>query len=176
MYIPVTWLFPVTDIDIPVIGYECCWYVMCWTKCHVDLSHGGHLYLLFLVSRYLVLCYQQSSCAVIMFQVPCTILVLATLCTVNIIKITWGCGRLDGWLDLIEWMYWIYIYPTAWDGSATYLLYIAPWAPVSRFLLPLSGGPWSQQPGDCLRPWSWICTGYTYPIRAPWPLGFQIIK
>jgi len=46
--IPVTWLFPVTSIDILLIdilvtGHECCWYAMCGTKCHVDLSHGGHL-------------------------------------------------------------------------------------------------------------------------------------
>jgi len=39
----VTWLFPVTDIDISAIGHECCWYMMCGTKCHVDPSHGGHL-------------------------------------------------------------------------------------------------------------------------------------
>jgi len=42
-YILVTWLFPVTDIDTPVTGHECCWYAMCETKCHMDLSHGGHL-------------------------------------------------------------------------------------------------------------------------------------
>jgi len=41
--IPVTWLFPVTDIDIPVTGHISCWYTMCETKCHVDPSHGGHL-------------------------------------------------------------------------------------------------------------------------------------
>jgi len=41
--IPVTWLCPVMDIGIPVTGHECCWYVMCGTKCHVDPSHGGHL-------------------------------------------------------------------------------------------------------------------------------------
>ena len=40
---PVTWLFPVTSIDILFTRYECCWYAMCGTKCHVDLSHGGHL-------------------------------------------------------------------------------------------------------------------------------------
>jgi len=39
--LPVAWLFPV--IDIPVTGYMSCWYAMCGTKCHVDLSHGGHL-------------------------------------------------------------------------------------------------------------------------------------
>jgi len=41
--IPVTWLFSVIDIDIPVTGHECCWYVMRETKCHMNLSHGRHL-------------------------------------------------------------------------------------------------------------------------------------
>jgi len=45
--------------------------------------------------------YQQSSGPVIMLHVPCTVLVLATLCALNIINITWGWERLDGWLDLI---------------------------------------------------------------------------
>jgi len=27
--IPITWLFPVTDIDIPVTRYMSCWYTMC---------------------------------------------------------------------------------------------------------------------------------------------------
>jgi len=122
---PVTWLFPVTAIDIPVTGYMRCWYAM-----------GGIPHLLFFVSRYPVLCYQQSSCPVIMLHIPCTVLVLATLCTLYILKITSGWGILDGWLDLIGWMYWIHIYPTAGDGSAAYQLYIAPWAPVSCFVFP----------------------------------------
>ena len=40
---PITWLFPVTYIDILVTGHECYWCAMCRTKCHVELSHGGHL-------------------------------------------------------------------------------------------------------------------------------------
>ena len=124
--IPVTWLFLVTDNYIPVTRYVSSWYAMC------GISH-----LLFPVSRHLILCYQHSSCPVIMLHVSCTVLVLATLYTLNIIKITWGWGRLDGWLDLIGWMYWIHIVsPTAWDGSAGYRLYIDPWTPISRFVLP----------------------------------------
>jgi len=42
-YIPFTWLFSITDIDIPVTGHVRYWYVIYETKCHVDLSHGGHL-------------------------------------------------------------------------------------------------------------------------------------
>ena len=41
--IPVTWLFPVTDIDIPVTGHVSCWNAMCGTKCHVDPSHRSYL-------------------------------------------------------------------------------------------------------------------------------------
>ena len=97
--IPVAWLFPVTNI--PVTGYVSYWYTMC-----------GLPHLLFSVSRYLILCYQQSSGHVIMLHVPCIILVLAMQCTLHIMNITWGWGRLDGWLDLIGWMYWNHIYPT----------------------------------------------------------------
>jgi len=82
----------------------------------------------FMLSTELMSCY--------LLHVPCIVLVLAMLCTLNIIMITWGWGRLDGWLDLIGWMNWIHIYPIAGDGSAAYWLYIAPWAPVSRFQLP----------------------------------------
>ena len=87
--IPVTWIFPVTDIDSPVTGYVSCWYATC-----------GLPHLLFPISRYPFLCYQQSSGLVIMLHVPYTVLVLATMCTLNIIKITWGWGWLDDWLNL----------------------------------------------------------------------------
>ena len=67
----------------------------------------------FPISCYLVSCYQQGSCPVIVLHVPCTILVLNTPYSLNIRNITWEWGRLDGWLNLIGWMYWIHIYPTA---------------------------------------------------------------
>jgi len=60
-------------------------------------------------------------------HVPCTVLVPDTLCSLNIINITWRWKRLDDWLDLIGWMYWIHVYPTAGDGSAGYQLYTAHW-------------------------------------------------
>ena len=58
----VTWLFSVTDIDILVTRHVSYWYAIC-----------GIPHLLFPVSRYLVLCYQQSSCPIIMLHVPCTV-------------------------------------------------------------------------------------------------------
>ena len=65
-------------------------------------------------------------------------------------------------------IYWIHIVsPTAGDGSATYQLVHE--LPLLDSCSPLSGGPWSQQPGVRLRPWSRVCTGYTYPIRTPRP-------
>ena len=41
MYIPVISLhdcFPLLILIYIVTGHECCWYVMCETKCHVDLK------------------------------------------------------------------------------------------------------------------------------------------
>jgi len=63
--IPVTRLYSGTDIDIPVTGYVRCWYAIC-----------GIPYLLFSISCYPVVRYQQSSGSVIMLHVPCTVLVL----------------------------------------------------------------------------------------------------
>jgi len=91
--IPATWLFPVTDIDIPVTRHINCWYAMCGTKCHVDPSHGATSripHLLFSVFHYLVLCYQQSSYFVIVLHIPRTILIPDILYSLNIINTTWG--------------------------------------------------------------------------------------
>jgi len=82
------------------------------------------------ISRYLVSCYQQSSCHVIVLHVPCTILIPDTLYTLNVLHITWGWGRLDGWLDLIRWMSESIVSPTAGDMVA---LTTFPF-PVSRYL------------------------------------------
>jgi len=93
----ITWLFPVTDIDIPVTEHVSHWYAMCGTKCHMDPSHGATSripHLLFFVSRYLSSCYQQSSCPVIMLHISSIVLVLDTPCSLNIINITWDGGDL----------------------------------------------------------------------------------
>ena len=77
--IHVIWLFPVTDMDIPDTGHESCWYAICgilfplYCSCYIVP-----------VSRYIVLCYQQSSGPVIMLPVSCTVLVLVTLYTWHI--------------------------------------------------------------------------------------------
>ena len=118
------------------------------------------------VSRYIFLCYQQSSGPgpVIMLHVSGTVFVFV----ISNHKDNLGMGETWRLIRSYRVMYWIHIVsPTAGDGSATYQL-------LHELLLldycsPLSGGPWSQQPGVCLRPWSRVCTGYTYPIRTPRP-------
>ena len=93
---PVTWLFPVTDIDIPVTGHECCWYIVScywygyprywtWELLICDMWTPTSIVpvsrYIVPVSRYIVLCYQQSSGPVIMLPVSCTVVVLVTLYT-----------------------------------------------------------------------------------------------
>ena len=84
---------------------------------------------------YFMLSTELMSCYHVTCTMHCTYSYYAMYFKYN--KDNMGMGRLDGWLDLIGWMYWIHIVmPTAGDGSAGYQLYIAPWSPVSRFLLP----------------------------------------
>ena len=47
-------------------------------------------------------------------------------------------------------------------GSAGYQLYMLIELPVSCSRP--SGWPWSQQPGNCLRPCFWVCTRYTHLV------------
>ena len=91
-----------------------------------------------MVFRFPLSCFMLSTELMSYYHVTCS---MHCTCSCYVVyfkynKDNLGMGRLDGWLDLIGWMYWIHIYPTTGDGSAGYRLYIAPWAPVSRFLLP----------------------------------------
>jgi len=122
--IPVRRLYSGTDIDIPVTGHVSCWNAMC-----------GIPHLLFPFSRYLVLCYQQSSCPIIKLHVPCTVLVLSTLCTLHIINITWEWRRLVGWLDLVGWMSGSIICPTVGDGVVLATVCYSSSAPVFRYVI-----------------------------------------
>ena len=69
--IHVIWLFLVTDMDIPDIGYESCWYAICGIP---------HLLFPFPVILFpfpvILLCYQQSSGPVIRLTVSCIVFVL----------------------------------------------------------------------------------------------------
>ena len=84
--IHIVWLLPVTDMDIPVTGHESCWYAICGKPTSI-VPVPGILFMLscacYIVpdSRYIVLCYQQSSGPDIMFIVSCTVVVLVTLYT-----------------------------------------------------------------------------------------------
>ena len=97
-HIHVIWLFPVTDMDIAVTGHESCWYAIC-----------GNPTSIVPVSRYIVLCYQQSSGPVIMLPVSCTVFVPVTLYTCN--KDNLGMGetwrlirsyRVDVWIHCLS--------------------------------------------------------------------------
>ena len=128
------WIFPILDmiwifplLDMTAVDMRCVELSATWIQATGATSRIPHLLfpfpgILFMIScscyivpdsRDIVLCYQQSSGPVIMLPVPCTVIVLVTLytwhITYQIIKITWVWGRLDGWLDLIGWMYWIHI-------------------------------------------------------------------
>ena len=77
-----------------------------------------------------------------------------------------GMGRLDDRLYLIRWVSGsIFILLQGMVVLATNCILLTE-LPFSVSCYPLSGGPWSQQPGDCVRPWFWVCTGYTHLIRA----------
>ena len=90
--IHVIWLFPVTDMDNPATGHESCWYAICgiphrlWycSRYIVPVLYCSRFPLycsccIVPISRYIVLCYQQSSGPVIMLPVSCTVVVLVTL-------------------------------------------------------------------------------------------------
>ena len=101
--IPVICLFPVTNIVMLVTGYcySCYWYgysrYWTWELLICDMWNPTYIVpvisflvilfpfpvILFLLycSRYIVLCYQQSSGPVIMLPVSCTVFVLVTLYT-----------------------------------------------------------------------------------------------
>ena len=83
------------------------------------------------VSRYTVLCDQQSSGPVILWPVSCTYIVYLKY---QIRKITWVWGRLDGWLGLVGWMSGSIVCPTAGDGVVLATICYS-WAPVSRYVL-----------------------------------------
>jgi len=92
-------------LDMWAVDMWCVKLRATWIQATWATSRIPHLHLLFFIFCYLIFSYQQNSGPVIMLHVPCTVLVLAMLCTVKIINITWGGGKLDAWLDLIGWMY-----------------------------------------------------------------------
>ena len=140
----VIWLFPVTDIDIPVTGHESWWYAICGIP-HLLFPFPVILFPVILFPFPVILFYAitraqvQLTCYRIMYCICSCYLVYLTY---QIIKITWGWGRLDGWLGHIGWMYWIHIVcPTAGDGVVLATICYS-WAPVivlahwdSRYML-----------------------------------------
>ena len=115
-------------LDIWAVDMRCVELSATWIQATGATSKIQHL--LIPASRYLVICYQQSSSPVIMLHVPCTILVLAMQCSLNIMNITWGWGRLDDWLSLVGWISGSIVNPTAGDVvglvTACIVLFLAP--------------------------------------------------
>jgi len=105
--IPITWLFLVTNIDMIFLLLDM-WAVdmQCVEQCATSKPRGPPIESHISCSRFplFCLCYQQSPCSIIVLHVPCNVLVPDTLCSLNIIDITWGWGRLGGWLDLVGWI------------------------------------------------------------------------
>ena len=102
-HIHVIWLLPIPDMDIPDTGHESCWYAIC-----------RHPHLLFpfpviLFSFLVILFYAINRALVQLSCYPYQVLYLFLLHCLLVIsdhKATWVWGvwgRLDGWLDLIEW-------------------------------------------------------------------------
>jgi len=83
--IPVTWLFPVTIIlifpllDMWAVDIRCVKLSATWIQATGATSKIPHL--LFPVFRYLVSCYQQSSCPFIGVYVSCNVFVPDLLCS-----------------------------------------------------------------------------------------------
>ena len=125
--IPVIWLLPVIDMDIPVTGHVSCWYAICGTP-HLLFSFPVILFPLYCsrfplycscyivpVSRYIVLCNQQSSGPVIMLPVSHIIMILVTLYIyISDHKVNSGMGETWRLIRSYRVMYWIHIVsPTA---------------------------------------------------------------
>jgi len=177
--IHVIWLFPVIDMDIPDTGHESCWYAICGIP-HLLFPFPVILFPVIYCSRFPLYCTMLSTELRSSYHVTrilyCSCSCYIVYLTYQIIKLTWVWGRLDGWLDLIGWMSGSIVCPTAGDGVVLATVCYS-WA--SRYcfgslrfplhVTALAGWPWSQQPGVCLRPWSRVCTGCTYPIRTPRP-------
>jgi len=70
------WIFPL--LDMWAVDTRCVELSVMWIQATGATSRILHL--LLLVSHYLDLCYQQSSCPVIAIHVPCTVLTCEILC------------------------------------------------------------------------------------------------
>ena len=94
--IHVIWLFPITDMDIPVTGHESCWYAICGIP-HLLLPFPVILFPLY-YSRFLLYCSMLStelrSCDHVTRIMYCICSCYLVYLTYQIIKITWGWGDL----------------------------------------------------------------------------------
>ena len=135
----VCWIFPLLDMRAVDMRY---------VESHIYCSRSIVPVILFLLycSRFPLYCSMLStelrSCYHVTYIMYCICSCYIVYFKYQIIKITWVWGRLDGWLDLIGWMYWIHIVcPTAGDGVVLATICYS-WAPViilahwdSRYML-----------------------------------------
>ena len=110
----------IPDIDMTLLlpGYISNWPKMCGTKCHTGQSATPHTWRgppleprrgpplkahvlwisCLMLSRYML---HACTCLVIPLHVTYTIIVTDSLYNLFMIKVTWGWGKLDGWLGVI---------------------------------------------------------------------------
>ena len=104
----VTWLFPVTDMDFPLLDMRAVAmrYVESHIYCYIVPVILFMLYCSH--SRYIVLCYQQSSGPVIMLPVSGTVFIPCIL-DISDHKFNWGMGETWRLIRSYRVMYWIHI-------------------------------------------------------------------
>ena len=135
--IPITWLFPVTVIDILITGYMSRWYAMC-----------GILHLLFPVSRFPLSCFVLSTRAHVMLSCYMYHILYLFLiyCIAKDNKENLGMGetwrltrssRVDVWINCC---------PTAGDGVVLATVWYSSWAPISRYYFSSLSSRYMLQP------------------------------
>ena len=101
--IHILWLFPVTNMDMPVTGHESCWYAICGIP-HLLFPFPVIVFPLYCSCFPLycsILSTELRSCDHVTRIIYCNYSCYIVYLTYQIIKLTWVWGRLDGWLDLI---------------------------------------------------------------------------
>ena len=155
---------PVTCyLDTPVT-YSCYRYI------DIHVIYSCHTLLRYLTPEKCFLCFYHLS---LLYEESCE---LTRPCTqpsyFSMYQL--GMGRLYDWLDLIGWVFWIYLSPTAVDMVVLATVRYSS----LRFLFHvplLAEGPGLSMPEVHLGSWSLVYTGYTYLIRAHWSLGHMAL-
>ena len=146
MAFTVTWIFPKYGwwlfhvflisiwyscyLDIPIINLRCVKLSVTWDKVPYHICGGGHLL------NHVGATSKNSHLMDLLFPVILSHVITIVSVWLNIINITWGWEKLNGWLVFVGWVSWIHIFSTAGDDSARYHSIQPMELPVSYFLLP----------------------------------------